>query len=162
MLQTAAPPLQTSGTPLNNRIRHQVTGEPGTLFAAAARISGRFRLDHLERGVGSTWISGGPCAQRVQKAVEALSKNNPGFLSASASDAFRGLFWYPPGGFDSWHTDSTLLKGWRLYLVDVAEPSDSFFAYQVTLQLCLRLLAPRPRRVAFVCVFFGGGFWVCP
>eukprot|EP00290_Baffinella_frigidus_P041207 CAMPEP_0180309766 /NCGR_PEP_ID=MMETSP0988-20121125/29297_1 /TAXON_ID=697907 /ORGANISM="non described non described, Strain CCMP2293" /LENGTH=118 /DNA_ID=CAMNT_0022293613 /DNA_START=1 /DNA_END=357 /DNA_ORIENTATION=- len=32
--------------------------------------------------------------------------------------SFRGLFWYPSGGFDSWHTDSNLLSGWRLYLVD--------------------------------------------
>jgi len=40
-----------------------------------------------------------------------------------------GHFLYPPGGFMSWHTNSSA-PGWRLYINYVEEPDKSFFRYQ--------------------------------
>ena len=40
-----------------------------------------------------------------------------------------GLFWYPPGGFMSWHTNFKT-PGWRLYINYTEEPGKSFFRYR--------------------------------
>jgi hypothetical protein len=40
-----------------------------------------------------------------------------------------GHFWYPPGGYMAWHTNSGA-PGWRVYLTHVAEPGRSFFRYR--------------------------------
>lgn len=40
-----------------------------------------------------------------------------------------GHFWYPPGGYMSWHTN--LRKpGWRMYLTNAQSPGMSFFRYR--------------------------------
>jgi hypothetical protein len=58
------------------------------------------------------------CSQRVKNAVEQVGRKYKSFMRYEATVSFRGLFWYPPRGFDSWHTDGTLAQGWRLYLID--------------------------------------------
>ena len=40
-----------------------------------------------------------------------------------------GHFWYPPGGYMSWHTNLRT-PGWRLYINYVDEPGKSFFRYR--------------------------------
>ena len=40
-----------------------------------------------------------------------------------------GHFWYPPGGYMGWHTNS-FNPGWRLYITYVDEPGKSFFRYR--------------------------------
>lgn len=40
-----------------------------------------------------------------------------------------GHFWYPPGSFMGWHTNSGA-PGWRLYLTHVREPHQSCFRYR--------------------------------
>jgi hypothetical protein len=40
-----------------------------------------------------------------------------------------GHFWYPPGGYMGWHTNSAH-PGWRLYITHAEEPGRSFFRYQ--------------------------------
>lgn len=39
-----------------------------------------------------------------------------------------GHFWYPPGSFMGWHTNSGA-PGWRIYLSYAEEPGKSFFRY---------------------------------
>jgi len=43
--------------------------------------------------------------------------------------ASSGQFWYPPGGYMSWHTNSEA-PGWRLYITRADEPGRSFFRYR--------------------------------
>lgn len=40
-----------------------------------------------------------------------------------------GHFWYPPGGYMGWHTNSRA-PGWRLYLTRAAAAGRSFFRYR--------------------------------
>jgi len=40
-----------------------------------------------------------------------------------------GHFWYPPGGYMGWHTNSDS-PGWRLYVTHAEEPGSSFFRYR--------------------------------
>lgn len=40
-----------------------------------------------------------------------------------------GHFWYPPGAYMGWHTNSGA-PGWRIYLTHAAEPGASFFRYR--------------------------------
>jgi len=42
--------------------------------------------------------------------------------------SFRGIYWYPPGGFTEWHTDGNQVRGWRLYLADIDEEGRSVMA----------------------------------
>ncbi|WP_419910728.1 hypothetical protein [Hoeflea sp.] len=78
-------------------------------------------------------------------------------LKARAS----GHFWYPPGSFMSWHTNSKL-PGWRVYINYAETEGDSFFRYQsetgeiVTLedrQWNLRVFPVRQDRPFWHCVY---------
>ena len=40
-----------------------------------------------------------------------------------------GHFWYPPGGYMGWHTNSRK-PGWRFYITYADEPGNSFFRYR--------------------------------
>lgn len=40
-----------------------------------------------------------------------------------------GHFWYPPGGYMEWHTNSRN-PGWRFYITYVDKPGKSFFRYR--------------------------------
>ncbi|HEY7530217.1 MAG TPA: hypothetical protein VIC56_06035 [Gemmatimonadota bacterium] len=40
-----------------------------------------------------------------------------------------GHFWYPPGGYMAWHTNSGR-PGWRMYVVWTDDPGRSFFRYR--------------------------------
>jgi len=40
-----------------------------------------------------------------------------------------GHFWYPPGGYMGWHTNSRK-PGWRFYITYVDKPGNSFFRYR--------------------------------
>lgn len=40
-----------------------------------------------------------------------------------------GHFWYPPGGYMGWHTNSSV-PDWRLYISYAEEPDKSFFRYR--------------------------------
>ncbi len=39
----------------------------------------------------------------------------------------QGDYWYPRGGFRDWHTNKYDASGWRLYMVDVDAPAQSYF-----------------------------------
>ncbi|HXY92126.1 MAG TPA: hypothetical protein VEP49_06585 [Acidimicrobiia bacterium] len=47
---------------------------------------------------------------------------------AVADAVASGHFWYPPGAYMGWHTNSRV-PGWRAYLTWAAEPHRSFFRY---------------------------------
>lgn len=69
----------------------------------------------------------------MQEEVHKLGRTYKDFVRYEATVSFRGLFWYPPRGFDSWHTDGTLAQGWRLYLIDPdprADNGSSYLAFQ--------------------------------
>ncbi len=64
-----------------------------------------------------------------------------GNLDAAIEQRLRGLFpddrvqslnsgdfWYPPGGYMGWHTNSQV-PGWRLYVTRTDTPDQSFFRY---------------------------------
>ena len=40
-----------------------------------------------------------------------------------------GHFWYPPGGYMGWHTNSRK-PGWRFYITYADKPGNSFFRYR--------------------------------
>jgi hypothetical protein len=93
----------------------------GPVVAQLGGLSARFRLDHLEElgGTGAGRKGGGAevgvgglaqCSRHVQHEVAALGRKYRGFLRYDVGVSLRGVFWYPPGGFDSWHTDGTLVQ----------------------------------------------------
>lgn len=43
--------------------------------------------------------------------------------------ANSGHFWYPPGAYMAWHTNSGA-PGWRMYINHAEEPGKSFFRYR--------------------------------
>jgi len=43
--------------------------------------------------------------------------------------SFRGMYWYPPGGFTEWHTDGHHVEGWRVYFTEVDIEKESYFAF---------------------------------
>lgn len=72
---------------------------------------------------------GSPCALDLQSAVgKALGAR--GMQYKSTVDSFRGLYWYPPGGFTEWHTDGSQVQGWRVYLTHVSRENASSFVYR--------------------------------
>ena len=50
-------------------------------------------------------------------------------LPASCRVTQSGHFWYPPGGYMSWHTNSRS-PGWRFYVTHAEQPLESFFRYR--------------------------------
>lgn len=85
-----------------------------------------FNADHLSDAVESREVVG-------------LRKNVDGMVIDRLRDTFEGgekltitssgHFWYPPGGYMGWHTNSGA-PGWRIYLTHAAEPGRSFFRYR--------------------------------
>jgi hypothetical protein len=71
--------------------------------------------------------------------VKALRRRADELVSRKVARLFRqgpwaaadnsGHFWYPPGGYMSWHTN-TRTPGWRLYINYCEEPGKSFFRYR--------------------------------
>lgn len=64
----------------------------------------------------------------VDKAVSEKVKQSfksQGNLAVSNS----GHFWYPPGAYMAWHTNSGA-PGWRMYISHAEEPGKSFFRYR--------------------------------
>jgi len=65
---------------------------------------------------------------RVDKLMGRLLKSvflSKGPLKISSS----GHFWYPPGSYMGWHTNSRV-PGWRVYINYAEEPGKSFFRYR--------------------------------
>lgn len=82
------------------------------------------------RNIGDSVLS----AQVVtfRKSVDALisKKIKQNFRSnGSLSVAASGHFWYPPGAYMGWHTNSGA-PGWRMYISHAEEPGKSFFRYR--------------------------------
>lgn len=50
-------------------------------------------------------------------------------IQSSWGSRCSGHFWYPPGGYMGWHTNSES-PGWRLYISHSDEPENSFFRYR--------------------------------
>jgi hypothetical protein len=64
----------------------------------------------------------------VDKAVaEKIKHRFPSQEKLAFSDS--GYFWYPPGAYMAWHTNSGA-PGWRLYVSYAEEPGKSFFRYR--------------------------------
>jgi predicted ribosomally synthesized peptide with nif11-like leader len=66
---------------------------------------------------------------------------------------FSGSLWYPPMSYRLWHTNETQ-AGWRMYLVDLDEPTSSsretsFFRYMNPMTKEIVTLAERPQLVRF-------------
>jgi hypothetical protein len=43
----------------------------------------------------------------------------------------QGHFYYPPGGYRTWHSNRYDRHGWRMYLIDVTQSHQSFFRLKV-------------------------------
>jgi len=69
---------------------------------------------------------GTPCARKLEQTVGSALR---GKLEANEHDSFRGLYWYPPGGFTEWHTDGSQVKGWRVYTALLTQENASSFVY---------------------------------
>ena len=52
-------------------------------------------------------------------------------------ESYRGLYWYPPGGFTEWHTDGAQVQGWRVYMTLVSQENTSAFVYRSFFSLSL-------------------------
>ena len=48
-----------------------------------------------------------PCSQALQDSVGTAFGATKDLQYASTRDSYRGLYWYPPGGFTEWHTDGS-------------------------------------------------------
>ena len=69
----------------------------------------------------------------------ALRRRGEGLVARKANETFAaerrlkvfcsGHFWYPPGGYMAWHTNSRA-PGWRVYITHAEEPGRSFFRYR--------------------------------
>ena len=69
---------------------------------------------------------------RLRNEVDALvdSKFRQTFdIKSSWGIRCSGHFWYPPGGYMGWHTNSES-PGWRLYISYTDEPGKSYFRYR--------------------------------
>ena len=70
--------------------------------------------------------------RRLMRSVDRLvsAKVKGLFRSADPVWADRiGHFWYPPGSYMGWHTNSNA-PGWRMYVTHCDEPGKSFFRYR--------------------------------
>jgi hypothetical protein len=85
-----------------------------------------FNLDHVQDAVQSAELLAGRRrldAQIERKANETFAAGHGVKLHCS------GDFWYPPGGYMTWHTNNAA-PGWRIYLTHAEEPGRSFFRYR--------------------------------
>jgi hypothetical protein len=85
-----------------------------------------FSARHIEDSVSSGEV------KRLRKLVdEAVSdKIKESFESReNLAVVDSGHFWYPPGAYMAWHTNSGA-PGWRMYINHAEEPGKSFFRYR--------------------------------
>lgn len=69
---------------------------------------------------------------RMRESVDALvdTKFRQTYaIKNSSGMRCSGHFWYPPGGYMGWHTNSES-PGWRLYISHTDEPEKSYFRYR--------------------------------
>lgn len=69
---------------------------------------------------------------RLRRQVDVQISRRIGELFAAGEDptlAPTGQYWYPPGGYMGWHTNSRY-PGWRIYLTHSTGPGRSFFRYR--------------------------------
>lgn len=62
--------------------------------------------------------------KRMYKLVKSIFPGISGLVVGSS-----GHFWYPPGSYMSWHTNSGV-PGWRVYINHAEEEGKSFFRYR--------------------------------
>lgn len=62
------------------------------------------------------------------KCLEELKKEVSVFFGQKC--LIKGNFLYPKGGFRSWHTNKYDTPGWRMYIVNVDNPNQSFFRFK--------------------------------
>lgn len=62
--------------------------------------------------------------EHIRRVIPDVFENPPRLIVENS-----GHFWYPPGGFMGWHTNSNS-PGWRLYVSFADEPRKSFFRYR--------------------------------
>mgnify|MGYP003394236701 CR=1 FL=1 len=85
-----------------------------------------FNAKHLNDAVNSPEVAA--LRERVDAMV--IDRLRDTFEEGSRLTATSsGHFWYPPGAYMAWHTNSGA-PGWRIYLTHAAEPGRSFFRYR--------------------------------
>ncbi len=62
-----------------------------------------------------------------EKHIAPLRQAVEGFFGGPCTRV--GDFWYPAGGYRSWHTNNYDVHGWEMFLVDVDVPQGSYFQY---------------------------------
>lgn len=88
-------------------------------------------------------------------------------LSAEASDFFaarcrcQGDYWYPRGGFRDWHTNKYDASGWRLYIVDVDAPAQSYFRIKDPTTNDIKTLWDQPGTFNFFLIDPARLLWHC-
>lgn len=85
-----------------------------------------FNADHIRDSVNNRHVV------QLRKDIDELvfSRLRETFDEGSKlSFVCSGHFWYPPGGYMGWHTNSGA-PGWRVYLTHTSEPKKSFFRYR--------------------------------
>lgn len=83
-----------------------------------------FNAEHIEGAVHDGRIA--RLRRELDAAVGARAREL--FPDDRVSVLDSGHFWYPPGGYMGWHTNSRV-PGWRLYVTRTDEPGQSFFRY---------------------------------
>lgn len=73
----------------------------------------------------------------------------------------QGDYWYPRGGFRDWHTNKYDASGWRLYIVDVDAPEQSYFRVKNPTTGKLETLWDRPGTFNFFRIDPENVLWHC-
>ncbi len=128
----------------------------------ARRKWGALAADVSEEGIGE--ISLEDLRSAVFPGSDAGRLNE---LMTAVSDRFgvycqlQGDFYYPPGGFRTWHTNRHDVPGWRMYVVDVDRPDASWFRYLHRERGELVTVWDRPSTVNFFHIDPERPFWHC-
>lgn len=82
---------------------------------------GVLRRQQLPHRVASGYVKLDQRKERMAELIEEVSR----FFGEKCH--CQGDYWYPPGGFRDWHTNKYDTSGWRLYIIDVDAPAESYF-----------------------------------
>lgn len=87
------------------------------------RVDLRPAVDSIAPAANSVVFPGGASSTHLNDLIGAVMTRFGTFCQ------LQGAFYYPPGGFRTWHTNRYDVPGWRMYLVDVDQSARSYFRF---------------------------------
>ena len=116
--RSVAAPLRDVETPQIQQVLAGLESAAPTVVPPRSQELPRRRLKHRE---ASGYIK---LDERRTRLAELTAEVSQFFGTACRC---QGDYWYPHGGFRDWHTNKYDASGWRLYIVDVDAPAQSYF-----------------------------------